>query len=337
MLVRSRVMRARTLVLAAVVASIVPFFAGGVAAPAANAGVVADDPQINATSCPTGTAVSSFGEWPWTTMIQRPGVAMCHTPQYQLTVIDTSLGGKLRVVSQHANTAGIGLGESWAEFWNRDAAEWAAYIRNGGVIVPGASRLFNVINAGFMVDVGTATTRLSMPEMRDATLQSAGWALEGTDPAWRVPKRMVRIGDPYRTPQIVSFGDFGVQDGPNIGSYSKLTTAAAFVGFTDATVGFVPWHSPGDEGEFRPRTMMGYDFITGRIWIMVATGRINPPPLNSGVTLQEAWRELTKVGADWVIQLDGGRSSQWWSPALNYGWRDPATRDVPEVLAVYSG
>lgn len=284
----------------------------------------APEAQAVVATCPSG----------YQQLAARPGVAFCHTAAYQMIVVDTSHGAKMHVVSDPIYSTPVS-----DRFFNvKSAASWSSHIQSLGADAPGTpspSKLFAVVNAGFQISGDDTPTLLSMPEWKYGVPVSYGKAMNpSSDPAATIQKRMIRFGSPYDTTQSISFGDFG---GTN-GFYNQSTADTAFSGSYDGTVGFVPWTAPSDVNVPRPRTMVGWDWDTGLIYVMVATGTSSPIGSGTGKTLTEASNELYRVGADWLIQFDGGRSSQWYSPVLGYGWKVPTySRLVPEVFAIYGG
>lgn len=205
------------LALAAIGAIVIPALV--VTAPAASSRPVAPtlEAAVAGPACP-GVAA--------TVIFSRPGVTWCHNSRFQVAVIDTSAGAKMAVVSQHEAGTGNGTG---ARFYNKDAGEWSRYITDGrGPTSPAPSKLALVVNAGFLVDdTGSDnSTRLPLPELRGSALQTPGFALEGSDPAWKVPKRLIRMGNPGQTPQNITFGDFGTQSGPSTGTTTISTSTA---------------------------------------------------------------------------------------------------------------
>ncbi|MGN9909961.1 hypothetical protein ACTMTJ_20645 [Phytohabitans sp. LJ34] len=283
-------------------------------APSANAGPT-DPPEGGNTACP----------FDWGTFSRVLGVAHCYSGAHELWLVDRSLGAKLRVVSQR-QCCQTG---SESRFHKRYAGEWADYIRaGGGPAVPPSSKLFGLVNAGFLVDDGGSTSRLSLPEKNFDVVQTPGYAYDHHgDAAWGFRKRMIRLGDPNAAFQQVAFGDFGNQcECPDRGAYTLSDIFNEFNGFYEATMGFIPWDAPSDANENKGRTLVGYNFTTGRIYIQ----------MSEPVTLAAAVNRLYSVGAEWVIQFDGGRSSQRWS--LTHGhWSQNFGRSVPEVLAIYGG
>ncbi|GMV06961.1 MAG: hypothetical protein AMXMBFR53_32360 [Gemmatimonadota bacterium] len=96
---------------------------------------------------------------------------------------------------------------------------------------------------------------------------------------------------------------FGGGDGEThaVGGYPELLDGGAQVG--DLGVG----ERPAFAASRHPRTAVGYDPDTGRLWLVVVDGRQSPH--SAGMTLPELTALLRAFGARDALNLDGGGSS----------------------------
>lgn len=120
-------------------------------------------------------------------------------------------------------------------------------------------------------------------------------------------RRTPWIGSAERTGRVMVFGadtvggpgdaDGGVQV---VGGYPELLDGGARVG--DLAVGARPAFADARH----PRTAVGWDHETQRLWLLVVDGRTSH---SDGMTLPELTELLEKLGVDEALNLDGGGSS----------------------------
>lgn len=120
-------------------------------------------------------------------------------------------------------------------------------------------------------------------------------------------RRTPWIGSAERTGRVMVFGADTV-GGPGdaaggvqvVGGYPELLDGGDRVG--DLAVGA----RPGFADARHPRTAVGYDNETKRLWLLVVDGRTSH---SDGMTLPELTELLEKLGVDEALNLDGGGSS----------------------------
>ncbi|MGI9626559.1 MAG: phosphodiester glycosidase family protein [Longimicrobiales bacterium] len=120
------------------------------------------------------------------------------------------------------------------------------------------------------------------------------------------------IGLPEETAVGFHFGayawpDAGAEEVPNfdvIGGFPLLLADGEVVG--DLEVG----DRPAFAAARHPRTGVGLDDDTGRLWLVVVDGR--QPPYSDGMTLPEFTQLFHALGVEEALNLDGGGSTTMW-------------------------
>ena len=278
---------------------------------------------------PTGGKVFSWGE-----LWHSRGVTMCRgwgaggLAIAYLQIVQFSEGAKLRLESSPANAPGAYNTTFYKKpVVSNPGSDWQAWIQSFDPVLS-PSRLFSQVNAGFFIDDTSAnTTALSLPEWRNGSLQSNGWAIANhSDVAWTRPKKALAMDNPNGGEQSVFIADFPT-------NYTNAQINSTFAGQYDGLVGFPPLAS-WDTGNGN-RTMVGLSYPQSGPGFPPRTAYILSA---TSMTLAQARDIIVNAGgADSQIQVDGGCSMQMHATTLPVDFPGAACRGVPEVLAVYMG
>jgi hypothetical protein len=268
-----------------------------------------------------GCTGSGVGIATWQLRWASGGVTLCKGVDANgvlaayVTIVDQSLGAKMRIVSTVA--AGQARGQSETRFDRRTVEAW--YNNMGSFIGnPSSSKLFSVTNGAFFVDTSNPNTPLSLPEKTGNSSSSLGYALtHHADAAWAAPKREFAVSTPGQTPQGALISGFPT-------SYSA--TDAALGNVWEGVVGFLPTYTVPGSAVFAKRTFVGWTPSTSRVYLLTTW---------ANYTTTQANDILASYGAQLTMQLDGGGSTAMNSPRT-FECIGCGGRPVPEVLAVFT-
>jgi hypothetical protein len=288
--------------------------------------------------CPStgvpGTNISEFETaWPPDDETDARGVTLCRL----VNLSDT--WGYVQIVDM-ADGASIGLRaqQQIGQPTPASAADWLYTKRTvqqqyefdtggTGLPAPGNVPTFSATNTAFFTDTSSATTKLSLPEHANnfgVVYKSWGYALHQTDPAWEAPKRKLVMGAPWSDNQLVRISPF-----PTYYTASEADTFAQ--GHYSGTVGFDPLFGSGEARRTMVGVNAGYGVYGSRVYILTTFGYY---------TLEQAQDILRHFGSQTEIQLDGGGSTQMYSPfgeieSYGGGCCGLSERPVPSHLMTY--
>lgn len=278
----------------------------------------------------------------WSVLYDDRGVTLCGgatptEPDLQLAyvqIVDLAAGAKLRLISD-AVSGQPDFPTPGRLFNKRETYQWYDWIQSN-VNTPAPGRLFSTTNASFFTNTSGSTTPLSLPELSGGFPNlTLGWAYgDNGDPAWDALKAALVIGNPNSTPQDVNirgfptnYNDFDVATVFNISGTDQSPIICDGTDCWDGTVAFDPLYQLVDP--VARRTMVGVspgDPVT-KVYILTTT--------NISVTLDQAQDIIKSFGSQLEIQVDGGGSTQMWSPLGGVGGTPPIGRALPDVFAVY--
>lgn len=274
---------------------------------------------------------------------QDRGVTVCRgdfiipkpdIPGAILQIVDLSAGAKLRLVSDFCEPTPTSCQISDTtrhtdlQYHKRTPSDWFAWTQSN-VDWPPSDRLFSTTNASFFTDTSGSTTKLSLPEYHNivngypnsgSAQYTWGWAFfNQDDDAWDALKRALTLGNAKITPQEINILEF-----PMHPTDQDVGSVVFNDSWGDATVAFQPLYESGDL--VNRRTFLGVSGDGSKVYIL---------NMGSGDTVSETQDILLSFGSRTGIQLDGGASTQMYSPELG-GYALPVIfREVPDVLAVY--
>lgn len=279
--------------------------------------------------CPTtnlsSPSITSWEtEWPPNPTVVPHGVTQCRAmfgsgnPMAVVQILDMEDGPTVSIYNNHASPQATPASPADWLFTKRTVKQW--HDANFGPDNPGPGDLFSITNASFFTDTTSSSTKLSLPEFGGppgGALASWGAAIHGTDPAWDATKRKLVFGAWFDDVQLAAIGSFPTH-------YTGTDAEQELNPFFQGLVAFDPLYvAPGGDTTAR-RTMLGIG--TSKVYIVTT---IQEMPLT------QAQNILQHLGSTSEIQLDGGGSTQMYSP---FGFVNSlVNRPVPSVLAVNLG